>query len=139
ILSTHLILAFFIPAILYMSNALGIQNQTLLIRDLATMGKELKLAPYFIKTVLIGLCISLVIGILVYGLTLFIWNDTTIASVIALAMGITLLISSFTSILITVLFTYLGKDPALGSGPFATVISDLTSIIVYFVIVSTLL
>jgi magnesium transporter len=30
----------------------------------------------------------------------------------------------------------LGKDPALGSGPLATVIQDLLSILIYFVIVS---
>lgn len=139
ILNKHLILAFFIPAIVYMSDALGTQNQTLLIRDLAVMGKDLKLAPYFAKTMVIALAISALIGTLVYAMTAIFWGETGTAFVIALAMFATLLISGATSILTTLLFRKLGQDPALGSGPFATIVSDVTSIIVYFVIVSALL
>ncbi|MEK6971023.1 MAG: CBS domain-containing protein, partial [archaeon] len=51
LLKENLILTFFIPAILYMSNALGIQNQTLLIRDLATQGKNLPIGKYVGKTI----------------------------------------------------------------------------------------
>ncbi len=139
ILNEHLIIAFFIPAILYMSNALGIQNQTLLIRDLALMGKELKLGPYFTKTILIGITMSAIIGVLVYGIISLLWSDPATAFVIALAMSMTLIISSIMSLTITMIFKNAGQDPALGSGPFATVISDLSSIVVYFVMVSVLL
>lgn len=139
VLDAHLILAFFIPAIVYMSDALGTQNQTLLIRDMAVMGKELKIIPYFLKTTIISTVISSLIGILVYVATTLIWGESTTAFVIALAMFCTLMISSASSVITTVLFKKLGQDPALGSGPFATIISDVTSIIVYFIIVSALL
>lgn len=139
LLDKHIILAFFIPAIVYMSDALGTQNQTLLIRDIAIMGKELKVVPYVVKTMLIAAIISLFLGGVVFGLTTLIWNDAHIAGVIALAMVCTLLVSGFTSIITTLVFQRLGQDPALGSGPFATIISDMTSIIIYFVIVSLLL
>ena len=33
----------------------------------------------------------------------------------------------------------LGKDPAFGSGPLATVIQDLLSILIYFIIASSVL
>jgi magnesium transporter len=35
-------------------------------------------------------------------------------------------------------FARLGKDPAFGSGPLATVVQDLLSILVYFAIASRL-
>lgn len=139
VLNTHIILAFFIPAILYMSNALGTQNQTLYIRDISLMGRELKTIPYFARTLTISLVISLIIGVLTYGATTLIWNEGEAGFVIALAIFCTLMISSITSFTTTMLFKKLGHDPALGSGPLATIISDVTSIVVYFIIVSTFL
>ncbi len=139
LLQKHLILAFFIPAILYLSNALGTQNQTLFIRDISLMGKELLPVPYFLKTISISFVISLIIGGLVYAATTFIWNDATTAFVISLAIFATLMISSITSFATTMVFKRLGKDPALGSGPLATIVSDVTSIVAYFIIVSVML
>ncbi len=139
LLRENLILTFFIPAILYMSNALGIQNQTLLIRDLALRGKSLNIGHYVLKTVLIGGIISLIIGVSVYGIILLLWGSTPHAFVIGLAMGATILISSITSITITLVFRALKHDPAFGSGPLATILSDVSSILVYFLIVSLLL
>lgn len=139
LLKENLILTFFIPAILYMSNALGIQNQTLLIRDLATQGRGLNIGQYAGKTILIGGIISAILGFSVYGIILLIWGLPTAAFVIGLAMGATILISSITSITITLLFQALKQDPAMGSGPLATILSDVSSILVYFLIVSLLL
>ncbi len=139
VLDTHIIFAFFIPAILYMSNALGTQNQTLLIRDLALMGKEIKTVPYAFRTLVISLFISLCIGGLVFLAASTLWGDARASGIIALAMSLTLMISASSSLATTFLFQKMKMDPALGSGPFATIISDVSSIIVYFVIVSALL
>ncbi len=139
VLNEHLILAFFIPAILYMSNALGTQNQTLYIRDIFIMGKDLQTIPYFVRTLTISFLISTLIGGLVYGATSFIWHENTTAFVIALAIFSTLMISSITSFATTLAFKRMKLDPAMGSGPLATIVSDVTSIIVYFAIVSLLL
>lgn len=139
VLNRHLILAFFIPGIVYMSSALGTQNQTMLIRDLAVMGKELKIHAYVFRTTVISLSMSIVIGAIVFALTSLVWGETNVAFVIAIAMFVTLMVSSFTSLLTTLLFKHFKQDPALGSGPFATIVSDLSSIIIYFMIVSLLL
>ena len=138
-LNQHLILAFFIPAIVYMSDALGTQHQTLFIRDLAIFGKDLELKKYLIRQMLIGVIIGLVVGSLVFLSVAIFWKQSYIALVIALAMFITLVLSSFTSLLTTYLFKILGQDPALGSGPFATIVSDVISIIIYFAIVALMI
>lgn len=139
ILNEYLILAFFIPAIVYMSAALGTQHQTLLIRDLAILGKNLRFGFYFSKQMLVSLIIGIMIGSLVFLIVSLIWKETFIAFIVALSIFIALIITSFTSLVTTMAINRLGMDPALGSGPFATVLSDLTSVIIYFVIATILL
>ena len=138
-LQTYVILAFFIPAILYMSNALGTQHQTLFIRDLAILGKELNLKKYFIKQLAIGFFIALVLSGVMFLVISLLWKEPFIAFVISMSLFATLVVTSFTSFLVTLTITKLHFDPALGSGPLATIISDVTSIIVYFVIATLLL
>ena len=139
VLNRHLILAFFIPAIVYMSDALGTQNQTMLIRDLAVMGRELKINAYVLRTTIIACIMSIIIGVLVFGVTSILWHETQTAYVIAIAMFVTLMVSSTTSLATTLIFRHFKQDPALGSGPFATIVSDLSAIVIYFIIVALLL
>lgn len=138
-LEKYLILAFFIPAIVYMSDALGTQHQTLFIRDLAILGKELKMWQYYLRQMLIGFFLGILISTLVFLIVSFFWKQYYVAFVIALSMFIALLITSFTALLITSIINKLGQDPALGSGPFATIISDLTSVVIYLLVASLLL
>ncbi len=133
-LDSYLILAFFIPAIVYMSNALGTQHQTLFIRDLAILGKELNIKKYILKQMTIGVLLALIISILLYLIILIFWKQPFMSFVIACSMFITVSLSGFTALIITLIIKKLNLDPALGSGPFATIISDVTSIIIYFLV-----
>ncbi|HLD43750.1 MAG TPA: magnesium transporter [Candidatus Nanoarchaeia archaeon] len=138
-LQTYLILAFFIPAIVYMSDALGTQHQTLFVRDLATLGKDLNLGQYFLKqTVIAGILAVLISSLTMVGIFLF-WNAPFTGFVISISLFIALMVTNFTSLVTTLIIYKMGHDPALGSGPLATVISDLTSIVIYFLIASWLL
>ncbi len=138
-LEKYLILVFFMPAIVYLSDALGTQLQTLFIRDMAIVGEELKLKPYVLKQMAIALLISFIISILMFAVVSAVWNQPAIAFVISLAAFVSLNITSFTALLITILIQKAGFDPAMGGGPFATIISDAISIIVYFIVVTILL
>lgn len=135
----YLILAFFIPAIVYMSGALGTQHQTLFVRDLAILGKELRLGAYFLKLMTIGSLLALLISGIIFFVTTLIWKQPFPAFVISVAMFSTLIVTSFTALVITLAIKRLKLDPALGSGPVATIISDITSIIIYFAVAVTLL
>lgn len=138
-LQKYLILAFFIPGIVYMSDALGTQHQTLFIRDLAIMGKKLNLKKYFLKQTALASVIALIIGVIMFlGILLF-WKQPFIALVISLAAFLSLMVTSFTALITIILIKKIGLDPALGSGPLATIISDATSIIIYFAIATILL
>ena len=139
VLEQYIILAFFIPAILYMAAALGIQHQTLFVRDLAIMGKELRLRSYVLKQMLIGSLLAVVVGLTMLLIVNLFWKESFIALVIALAMFLALLASSFTSLAVTFIINKLHLDPALGSGTLATIISDVTSIVIYFAVSFALL
>lgn len=133
-LQKYLLLAFFTPAIVYMSDALGTQHQTLFVRDLAVMGNELKLGKYIARQMIIGALLSLIIGVLMFLIIALFWKQQFVGFVISISMVITLIISSFTALMVTLLIKRLNFDPALGSGPLATIVSDVTSIILYFFI-----
>lgn len=139
VLEKNLVLAFFIPAIVYMSGALGNQVQTLFVRDLAIMGRDLNASVYLLRQMFISALIALIISVVMYSVVSFFWNDSHVAFVIGLAAFASIIITSFTAFAITFVISRLGQDPALGGGPFATVVSDATSIIVYFALASILL
>jgi magnesium transporter len=139
LLEKYLIIAFFVPAVVYMSSAVGSQHQTLLIRDLALMGNQLDIKKYFLKAMLIGLALGIVIFAAVFLLISFLWNEAFMGLIIGISMMITLTFSSMTSLLTTYIISKCKMDSALGSGPFATIISDVSSIIIYFLVVSLLL
>lgn len=138
-LQQYIILSFFLPAIVYMSSALGTQHQTLFIRDLAIIGKELNMKLYVIKQMFISIVIGLVIVSIIYGIISIFWHEYYIALIIAISMYITLVVSSFTALLTTIAINKMKLDPALGSGPLATIISDVTSIVIYFSVAYLLL
>ena len=138
-LAKYLIIASFVPAIVYLSGALGTQVQTLFVRDLAVLGKEINVKRYFLKQMTIGFFIASIISVLMFSSIFLFYNVSRIALIISLASFITLIITSFTALIITFLIVRLKFDPALGSGPIATIISDLTSVVIYFIIVILLI
>ncbi|MFH1225192.1 MAG: magnesium transporter [Candidatus Diapherotrites archaeon] len=138
-LEKYIILVFFMPAIVYLSDALGTQLQTIFIRDLAIMGEELKMRQYVFRQMAIALLIALIISGLLLGAVSLFWGQPHIAAVISISAFAALIITSFTALAITAIIRKIGHDPALGGGPFATIISDATSIMVYFAVATLLL
>jgi len=137
LLTEKVILAMFIPVIAYMSNAVGIQTQTLFIRDIA-LEKELPWKKYIFRQLTSCLIIGLICSAVFFAVVLLGW-DTWLGFVLGVSMLITIMVASFWSLFIPRLLYKMKVDPALGSGPFATVVQDILSIIIYFAIASWLL
>ena len=138
-LKENLILAFFIPVIVYICGALCTQIEAILVRDIAVMGKDLKIKKYILKQGTISVIIALMISSLLFLTITFFWQDNNIASVISLAAFLSLTLTTLVSFAIILGIKKLGGDPALGGGPFGTVISDSLSIIVYLLVANWLL
>ncbi|GIK83689.1 MAG: hypothetical protein BroJett025_03110 [Patescibacteria group bacterium] len=138
VIEKNLILAAFVPLVVYISSAVGTQTQTFFVRDIA-FNPKLDLVPYLIKQFITSSLIGLICwGIVLLLVSLF-WNSFFIGLVIGLAIFVAMSLSTIVAIGIPYILTLKKQDPASGSGPFATILQDLISIFIYFLIASALL
>ena len=138
-LEEYMILAFFIPAIVYLADALGSQHVTISVRDLASHRKDMNKIKYFARQSFIAVFLGLIISVATYFTILVFWQEAYVGFVIAIALFLSAMITNLTALITTLTIDKLGKDPAFGSGPFATVVSDVTSIVVYLFVASLML
>jgi magnesium transporter len=134
-LSRLVLLAFFIPAVVYMADAVGTQTEALVIRGISVgvPGRDI-----VFRELSTGLVIGILLGLAFFPFAYVVWGDARVAGTVALA----LLGSTATATLVAMALPYginrLGRDPAFGAGPLATVIQDLLSILIYFAIAAVL-
>lgn len=137
-LSQNLILASFIPLIAYMAGAVGTQMEIFIIRDFA-LHPMFSFLKYFFKQFfvigLIGIMVSAVAGVI----TFFLYTDARVSIVLSISLFFAMLFSVLTGLIIPYIFRKLALDPANGSGPVATIIQDILSVLVYFLIASFIL
>lgn len=137
-LEQNLILAAFIPLVAYLANAVGTQTQTLFIRDLI-LNHQLNFTTYLLRQTLISTLIGLTCFASITLITTLFWSAPFLGTIIGISVFISILIASYSALIIPHLISRLNHDPALGSGPFATIIQDLLSVIVYFLIANLFL
>lgn len=137
VLTQELRLAFFIPLIVYMSDALGTQTQTLYIRSLAMEHPTFRrLLP---RELGVTLVMSAACAVLLATFALVGFRSVAIAWTVGLALFLTMLSASALALAVTTLLARTGRDPALGGGPLATVIQDVASLLLYFLIASAII
>ena len=130
-LEEKVLVAFFVPAVVYMADAVGTQTEAVVIRGLSV---GVKLRPILGRELLTGLMIGLAIGVAFFCFVLLVWGDEEVAVAVALALLASCSIASVLAMALPWTFQRFGSDPAFGSGPLATVVQDLLSIAVYLAI-----
>ena len=130
-LDAKVILAFFVPAVVYMADAVGTQTEAILIRGLSV---GVAVRDVLLREVVTGAITGVVVGALFLPFVIVGYGDAGVAVAVALALFASCSISTLVAIALPSLFQRLGADPAFGSGPLATVIQDLLSIAVYLAI-----
>ena len=129
-LKKEIALAFFIPVIAYMGDAIGTQTETIFIRSLSLV--RLNVVKYVLKEFFTGLIIGFVCGVLAFFFTLFWLSSIKIAMIVGLSLLVSMAVASVLAIIIPLFLYKLGKDPAIGSGPFTTALQDIVSLLIYF-------
>lgn len=131
-LEKDITLAFFLPLVVYMADAIGTQTETVLVRAMAH--KHISAWHQLAREGALGLGMGVALGF-------FAWAALTLVGAtpyIALVIGISLLITALEAVLaasiMPLLLARFGVDPALASGPLATVIQDLLSVATYLAI-----
>lgn len=133
VLEANIILAAFIPMVVYMSDAVGTQMEAIIIRELSKKQK-FRFIKFFKNQSLIVFPVALIIAS-VSGLLLFLWKgDLGLSYTVGLSLFAGIMSSLLTGAVIPYLFWKMHKDPAEASGPIATVVQDFLSVIVFFYI-----
>ena len=127
----RVLLAFFIPGVVYMAAAIGTQTQAVLIRGFAV---GVSMREVLRRELASGAVLSLVVSAVFLPIAVIGWGDADVALGVAVALFASSLVSTLVAIAIPLGFRQLGKDPAFGSGPLATVLQDLLTIALYFAI-----
>ncbi len=137
VLSQNIQVAFFLPFIVYVADATGAQTASIYSRDLKS-GRA-KFSNYLRKEFLLGIIFGVAFGIF-SGAIAFLWlkNDLLALSV-ATATCLAIAVAPIIALLITYVFQILHDDPAANSGPIATVIQDVTSVLIYGIVSSIII
>lgn len=124
-----IMLAFFIPGIVYLADAVGTQTETVVVRGLSIGVAMRRMVSRELWTGLaIGLALAAVAGPLVWWR----WGEADIALTVGLSIFAACSTATLSAMALPWLLDSFGLDPAFGSGPLATVIQDLLSILIYF-------
>ncbi len=129
-LEKSIALAFFIPVIVYIADSVGTQSSTITVRALAMM--KLKYGRYIVKELLVGMVLGVIMGALGAVGAFIISQSMDVALVVALTLLCASTIASVLASAVPITLKSLGKDPAMGSGPLATVLQDILSLVIYF-------
>ena len=135
-LRENVLLAFFVPAVVYMADAVGTQTETVVIRAI-TLGVPLRVIAR--RELLSGAVIGCVLASAFFVFAAAVWGDTRVALAVAVALMLSASIATAVAMVLPYVLDRTGVDPAFGAGPIATVIQDLLSLAVYFLAAAALL
>lgn len=136
-LEREIVLAFFLPLVVYMADAVGTQTETVLVRSLAY--GRVPIMAQLVREGIMGLLVGGTLGGLAAA-GLLVWDGNgALAMVVGLTLLVTLVVATLVASLLPLGFVRLGADPALASGPIATVLQDILSVGIYLSIATALL
>ena len=137
-LQRNIILAAFIPLIVYMADAVGTQMESFIIRD-AAIHPKLNFTKYLFKQIFVVSMMGVLISGSLFLISLYLYNNVSVSLTLALSLFFAILSSVVTGLIIPFLFERTRLDPANASGPIATIIQDILSVSIYFFIASVIL
>ena len=127
-------LAFFVPGLVYLADAIGTQSEAVAVRGLSL--SRVRLGHLLGNELRTGLLIGAVLALLAFPMIWFAFGELRLAGAVAIALGGASVVASMLGLLLPWLLGRLGTDPAYGSGPLATIVQDVLSLLIYFASVS---
>lgn len=136
-LQANVTIAFFIPALVYLTDAIGTQTEAIAIRGLSARSKPL--GRILILEFLTGGMIGGVLAVVAFlGVTLA-FGDHLLGLGVAISLLLAGTMASSIGLALPWVLSKTGIDPAFGTGPVATIIQDVLTILVYFAVMTALL
>lgn len=130
-------IAFFVPAIVYLADAIGAQTVAVAVRGLPIAHR-----PFWRLLrgeALAGIVIGLVLSVLAFLAVVAGFGDSRLAAAVAVAIFMAGTVATTVGLALPWLLARIGVDPAFGSGPVATIIQDVLSILIYVLAIAAIL
>jgi magnesium transporter len=136
-LQAKLAVAFFVPAIVYLADAIGTQTEAIAVRGLSLSHASMRSLVWGeLRT---GLLIGVALALIAWPAVWLAFGDARLAFAVALALTAAGAMATTIGLLFPWVLAHLGKDPALGSGPVATIVQDVLSLAIYLGVATMLL
>ncbi len=129
--------AFFIPGIVYLADAIGTQTEAVAVRSLSF--RQPRAWRTFFSELRTGFLLGLALAAPVLPAIGYLFGDFRLALAVSVALLCAGTIATTIGFSIPLLLARCNRDPALGSGPLATVVQDGLGLVAYFCAVRLLL
>jgi len=130
-LAAELLLAAFIPTLVYIADAVGTQSEMLFVQASARE-ERVSLRKYLKRELQVSSILALTLACALSGAAFFWFKSGALAITVGAALLLAVLAASMFAVILPWVLIRLRRDPAVASGPFVTILSDLLTIIVYF-------
>lgn len=138
LLSSFIALASFIPVMVYMSDAAGAQTEALIIRSMA-LDTKLNVRKYLTREIIVATALAAVSGVFAAFLAYITRQNLTLGLIIFLALFFSIIASVTINTFAPLILKRFNYDPALATGPLATIFSDITTLAIYLAVALALL
>lgn len=138
-LAAKVTVSFFIPGLVYLADAVGTQTEAIVVRGLAHEEHRVSAGTLLRGELTTGLLIGGVLGALVLPAVWLAFGDARLAVAVSLSLAVAAMVATSIGLLLPWALHRRGIDPAFGSGPLATVVQDVLTLVVYLSVVRLLL
>jgi magnesium transporter len=130
VLRAQIAVAFFIPAIVYLADAVGTQSEAIAIRGLSLT--DAGIGRLLTGEIVAGAFMGLLLALLAGAFTVVIFGAVDLAAAVAVSLFAACTIAASLGLCLPWALSRAGLDPALASGPVGTIIQDVLSLLIYF-------
>jgi magnesium transporter len=137
VLEAQIAVAFFIPAIVYLADAVGTQSEAVAIRGLSLT--DAGIARLLLGEIAAGVLIGLILALLAGAFTVVALDEPRLALAVGTSLLAACTIATSLGLCLPWAFARAGWDPAHASGPIGTIVQDVLSLAIYFGVASMVL
>jgi len=135
-LRANVILAFFLPGIVYLADAVGTQTETLVVRGLSVGVPIRRVVGQELAT---GALVGIGLAAASAPVVLLRWGGGDLVPILAVSLMAACFAATLVGIVLPWVLHRVGSDPAFGTGPLSTVVQDLASILIYLEVATLIL
>jgi magnesium transporter len=136
-LAEKVAIAFFVPGLVYLADAIGTQTEAVAVRGLSL--SHAPLARLIAGEFRTGILIGAILGGLTFAGVWLAFRDLNLAAAVSIALLGAAAVATTVGLVFPWALARLGRDPAYGSGPLATIIQDVLTLAIYFAAVKAFL